>query len=77
MNRKTLYGLIGGFVFCVIGIVLGFLIGTSIGGNYFPTFQLLDWTGYEATGWLGIIFGGMLGIIGGSFLGRKFASKSA
>ena len=46
MKRKILYGTIGALIFMVIG----FLVGTSIGGNYFSDFRLWTWVGYEATG---------------------------
>ena len=69
MKRKYIIALISGIIFLVGGVVLGFLIGTYIGGNYFPHFRLWTFQGYEATGWIGIIVGGVLGAILGTTIG--------
>lgn len=71
MKRKILFGSIGAFIFMIVG----FLVGTSIGGNYFPTFRLWTWVGYEATGWIGIIIGALIGAIIGLALGRRTVRK--
>lgn len=73
MKREYLFGVLGGFVFLIGGVVLGFLIGTYLGGNYFPHFRLWTFQGYEATGWIGIIVGGILGAVFGALLGFNLA----
>ena len=69
MKRKILYGSVGAFIFMIVG----FLVGTSIGGNYFTDFRLWTWVGYEATGWIGIIVGALLGAIIGIALSNRTA----
>ena len=73
MSRRTLYGVAGGIIFLVIGALIGFLIGTYIGGNYYPDFELWTWRGYEAIGWIGIIVGGLLGALLGYRIGLRVA----
>lgn len=75
MNRKGIYVFVSGFVLLIMGAFVGFLIGTYIGGNYFPSFQLGTLNGYEATGWIGIIIGGLFGIISGGFLGQRWSNN--
>ena len=57
-------------------MIVGFLVGTAIGGNYFPEFRLWNWVGYEATGWIGIILGALIGAIIGVKLGQRKSIKS-
>ena len=71
MKRKILYGTIGALIFMIIG----FLVGTSIGGIYFSDFRLWTWVGYEATGWIGIIVGALLGAIIGIDLSNRTVRK--
>ena len=40
MKQETLYGLLGALLLLFVGVIIGFFIGTYIGGNYYPTFQL-------------------------------------
>ena len=69
MKRKYIIALISGLIFLFAGAGIGFLIGTYIGGNYFPYFAFWSFQGYEATGWIGIIVGGILGAVLGTILG--------
>lgn len=71
MNRKPLYVFVGSFILLITGAFVGFLIGTYIGGNYYPTFQLGTWTGYEATGMLGLLFGAIIGVVCARLLVRR------
>jgi hypothetical protein len=48
----------GGVVICGI---LGFMVGTYVGGNYAQNFTFLDVRGYEAAGLLGLIIGAIAG----------------
>ena len=48
--------------------ILGFMVGTYIGGNYAQNFTFLDVRGYEAAGLLGLIIGAITGGVLG--LGR-------
>lgn len=77
MNRRTFFGILGGVLFLIAGAFIGFLIGTYIGGNYFPNFELWTWRGYEATGWIGIIAGGLLGAVLGAWLGSWLDRRRA
>lgn len=56
-------------------MIVGFLVGTSIGGDYFTDFRLGTWVGYEATGWIGIIVGALLGAIIGIALSNRTERK--
>ena len=71
MKRKILYGSVGAIIFMIVG----FLIGTSLGGNYFPDFRLWTWVWYEATGWIGIIIGALLGAMIGAALSNRTTRK--
>ncbi len=77
MKRKNRFGLLSGLIFLIAGAVVGFLIGTYIGGNYYPDFEFLTYRGYEATGWIGIIVGGLLGAILGVMLGRSSKNRDS
>lgn len=71
MNRKIIFGIIGGAILAVIGL----FIGMNIGGNYFPDFRFLTGRGYEATGYLGALIGALIGIILGVLFETKFSKN--
>lgn len=75
MRRRIFFGGIGAVIFLVIGAFIGFLLGTYVGGNYYPEFVFLTWQGYEAGGWIGMILGGVISGILGYDLGVKIANK--
>lgn len=75
MRRRTLYGIIGGLIFLFVGVFIGFLLGTYIGGNYYPEFALGNWQGYEAAGWIGLVIGGIIGAIFGYNLAVRIANR--
>ena len=75
MRRRTRYGIIGGLIFLFVGVFIGFLLGTYIGGNYYPEFALGNWQGYEAAGWIGLVIGGIIGAIFGYNLGVRIANR--
>ncbi len=75
MGRRTRYILIYTAVLFFLGAGLGLIIGMNIGGNYFETFQLGSWTGYEATGMLGLMFGALIGGLSGLLLGKRVTKK--
>lgn len=63
MNRKTIFQIISTICLFILGSIIGFLVGTSLGGNYLSGFELWGLKGYEAVGWIGIIIGGLLGAL--------------
>lgn len=71
MKRVMVYRWLIGILLLIVGAFVGLIVGMNIGGNYFSTFQLWTWTGYEATGMLGLFVGGVLGGLSGLLLGRK------
>lgn len=75
MNRRTVYTMIGAVAFLIVGVIVGFFIGTSLGGNYFPDFEFLGGRGYEAVGYLGMIIGGLVGVFVGAILGKRMGNK--
>lgn len=74
--RKTLFGLIGGFGFLVVGLIAGLLAGSFIGGNFMMDYEFAGVMGYEATGLIGAMVGGPMGAIAGIVLGVSFASRN-
>jgi hypothetical protein len=75
--RKILYGLIGCFVFLIVGLIAGLIVGSFIGGNFMMDFEFAGVMGYEATGLIGAMIGGPMGAIAGIMIGVSFASRSA
>jgi len=75
INRKILYGFVGGAILSVVGLVTGLITGANIGGNYFPDFEFMSGRGWEATGYLGAIIGAGIGMILGILLGIKIADR--
>jgi len=75
MKRRILYGGVGAIIFLFIGAFIGFLLGTYIGGNYYPEFVFLTWQGHDAGGWIGMGLGGIIGSILGYGLGVKMANR--
>lgn len=75
MNCKVMYGLGGGLILSLIGLVMGLFIGMNIGGNYFTSFEFMSARGYEAVGYLGSIIGAIIGMVLGVWLGIKRSSK--
>ena len=67
MVKKLIFTFLFGISFGIIGLILG----TFIGGNYYTEFIFLGGRGYEATGYLGIIIGGLIGLVLGWFLSHK------
>ncbi len=76
IKRKTLYGLGGGVILSIIGLVIGLFTGMNIGGNYFTEFEFMGGRGYEAVGYLGAITGAVIGMLLGLLLGIKFSGKT-
>lgn len=70
-----LYGGVGAVVLLFIGAFIGFLLGTYIGGNYYPETIFLTWQGYEAGGWIGLVVGAFIGSVLGYGLGVKIANR--
>jgi hypothetical protein len=75
MKRKIVYGITGGAILLVIGLVLGFLAGAYIGGNYFTRFEFGGVRGYEAVGNIGAMLGAGMGALLGVILGVRLASR--
>ncbi|MDN6194756.1 MAG: hypothetical protein L0I88_06960 [Alkalibacterium sp.] len=75
MNRKVKYGLGGGIILSLIGLVVGLFIGMNLGGNYFTSFEFMSSRGYEAVGYLAAIVGAVIGMLLGFWLGMKYSNK--
>lgn len=75
--KRILYGLIGCFVFLIVGLIAGLIVGSFIGGNFMMDFEFAGVMGYEATGLIGAMVGGPMGAIAGIIIGVSFASRSA
>jgi hypothetical protein len=68
MDRRksvTLWKCCVGILVLTIGVIvcgiLGFMVGTYVGGNYAQNFMFLEIRGYEAAGLLGLIIGAIAG----------------
>ena len=75
IKRKILYGLGGGVILSVIGLVIGLITGMNIGGNHFAEFEFMGGRGYEAVGYLGALIGAAVGMLLGVLLGIKLSEK--
>lgn len=75
MKQKIIYGFGGGIILSFAGFVVGLFIGMNIGGNYYPEFEFMGNTGYEATGYLGGLIGAIIGLLLGVYLGLRFQNK--
>ena len=75
MKRETRFGLIFGILLLIVGGFIGLITGMNLGGNYFTSFQLGTWTGYEATGMIGLMVGGLVGALGGWLIGRRMGLR--
>ena len=75
MKRETRFGLIFGILLLIVGGSIGLITGMNLGGNYFTSFHLGTWTGYEATGMIGLVVGGLVGALGGWLIGRRMGLR--
>jgi len=75
MIRKILYGVSGGSILSLIGLVFGMITGLNIGGNYYTDFEFCGGRGYEAVGYLGAMMGATIGMLLGALLGVKLSYK--
>lgn len=75
MKRKILYGIGGGAILSLIGLVIGMITGLNIGGNYYTEFEFCGGRGYEAVGYLGAIMGATIGMLLGALLGVILSDK--
>lgn len=75
MSRTMRFRLGGSLLFLILGFIIGLLIGTSIGGNYFTDFTFLTYRGYEAVEVIGAAIGSLLGILVGGQIGVAFANR--
>lgn len=71
MKKKILFGITGGVILSLIGLV----IGMNVGGNYFTSFEFMDQRGYEAVGYLGAIIGAVVGALLGVLSGDRLSGK--
>lgn len=76
MNRKVVYGFAAGIILAFLGFLVGLIIGTYLGGNYFPSFKFMSSQGYEAVGYLGAIIGTLIGLTLGVWLGIRGFSRT-
>lgn len=71
MNRKFIFSLGGAIILSLLGLIVGFMIGVNVGGNYFTSFEFLGGRGYEASGYLGAIVGALVGLVIGALIGSR------
>jgi hypothetical protein len=59
------------FLTLLLFMIIGWLIGATIGGNHFVDFQAFGLRGYEATGLLGVWIGLLPGAFVAYFIVRR------
>jgi MFS family permease len=74
MNRKIMFGILGGLLGFIGGTLIGGYIGLVIGGNFLWCLDLHERIGIEGYA-LGLYIGAVLGAIGASIYGAKYMIK--
>jgi hypothetical protein len=70
-DRSAVTAVAAGLAGALVGAVVGFVVGANIGGNWFTTFSLGSYNGYEATSIVGAAVGAVVAGLAAAWLARR------
>ncbi len=79
MKRNLLWGILGGFIGFVVGVIAGGYLGLVVGGTFLGGLEVYKYTGlegYELSAYVGAIIGALIATLWGVKLALRIASPT-